>query len=147
MTEKRKQFLKDVEHEILSLRQNATDKEKEGLDFRLFNPILPQKCIYGQMCGNCETDRARELMLLSCVRVMELGNGVSSYIPSMEGIDDDYFVINGNNANLTWVKSNGMLIRDYHHMSALEAYIQLPNSPNEHILKFIKGEVDELVLL
>lgn len=66
----KKQFLSDVMHEIEMLKEHATLVEKERLDFKQFDPADIQCCIYGQLTGSCESNRAKELMDLSCIRVL-----------------------------------------------------------------------------
>ncbi len=69
---KKSEFLKDVLHEINMLKTNATKTELERLDFDDFSPSRRDGCIYGQMTGNCNSKRAKELMDKSCIRGFDM---------------------------------------------------------------------------
>lgn len=58
---KKETFLKRVIEEIETIKLKATDKEKSKLDFASFDKSMPALCIYGQMTGDCFSDRAKEL--------------------------------------------------------------------------------------
>lgn len=51
----------EVKKEALRLKKTATQEERDRLDFRNLNPLLADQCIYGEMTGNCYSDRAKEL--------------------------------------------------------------------------------------
>jgi hypothetical protein len=55
------EFLKMVRVEATHLRDNATKEEKANLNFDSIDPYSSSDCIYGQMTGNCESDRAHKL--------------------------------------------------------------------------------------
>lgn len=57
----RSEFLKLVRKEIISLKKKATSEELCKLNFSTLAPSNTEKCIYGQMTGDCDSDRAREL--------------------------------------------------------------------------------------
>jgi hypothetical protein len=58
----RKVFNEMVSKEINHLRTHATAEEKSKLDFISFDYQDHEHCIYGQMTGDCFSDRAKELM-------------------------------------------------------------------------------------
>lgn len=132
----KKQFLSDVRHEIDALKANATDAEKRKLDFDDFDPEDPDCCIYGQMTGFCRSIRAKELMDLACIRVVE------------NPYDNDF---------KTWEKVNGCVNGEYTgqmyqeysnftHLSTLEAYIYMSEANSGNVIAYIKGETDTLTL-
>jgi hypothetical protein len=59
---KRKVFNEMVSKEINHLRTHATYEEKGRLDFETFDRSDDTYCIYGQMTGDCHSDRSKELM-------------------------------------------------------------------------------------
>ncbi len=149
-SDKRINFLKDVKHEIDALKANATKDELAQLDIDTFNYRTQSSCIYGQLTGNCESNRAKELMNVSCKRVMHLvpkedvwtGAGVDTITNS--DIDDETFTINGEyKEELTW--ANGRTGR-YKYLSALEGYICTRGAKNKEIISYMKGEIDTLEL-
>jgi hypothetical protein len=56
--------------EATKLRKIATREEIDNLDILRFDPSNTQKCIYGQMTGNCESLRAIELIIECNSRVL-----------------------------------------------------------------------------
>lgn len=56
-----------VVDEATKLKQHATADELAGLDFERLDPRSPSMCIYGQMTGDCRSDRAIELLVLCAV--------------------------------------------------------------------------------
>ncbi len=57
----KKEFVSKLTSELINLKNNATIEEIEMLDKSTFNSSLTKECIYGQMTGNCNSDRAKEL--------------------------------------------------------------------------------------
>lgn len=147
---KKEQFLKDVMHEIEMIKLHADQEEKNRLDFGSFNPEYATDCIYGQMTGSCRSARAKKLMELSCIRVMDIDN--SNFTRGIS-IEDDDFQINGEYTGQTWGESyisgsEGTFRwgRDFRYLSALEGYIFSKEAKNEEIIKYLKGEIDTLEL-
>lgn len=141
----KEEFLSDVAHEVQMLKEHATLEEINKLDFDDFNNHKTNRCIYGQMTGDCRTIRAKELMDVACIRVMNVEDGTRN----CTNWDDD-FKINGVYNGQTWqfITSvcDGFYRRDWSHLSALEAYICLHDAKVENIYSFLKGEVDTLEL-
>jgi len=56
------------------LKETATKAELDRLSINVkhLNPDSPTKCIYGQMTGDCETQRATDLIKLCCQKVYEV---------------------------------------------------------------------------
>ena len=140
---KKSEFLKDVEHEVKTLKKLATKQELNRLDFSKLDTDHENLCIYGQITGSCASDRAEVLMNASCIRVMNLPDGVGD----LEGatFTDAKPFINGKNEGQGW-EGYGFSSRSYRHLSVLEAYICLKGAKNKHIIAFLKDEVKELKL-
>lgn len=132
------QFLKDVKHEIDMLKKYATEEEKYNLNFRRFSSSNVHECIYGQLTGNCSSIRAKQLMDLSCIRVLSDNpikrNGISFEILKK--------YINGKYTGQDWEDGD----RGLDYLSSLEGYINLDDAKNEQIIQYIKGEIDTLTL-
>lgn len=139
ISEKRASFLKDVEHEIRALKQNASRSELRKLDFYRLDPSSKSRCIYGQLSGSCDNERAKELMDSSCIRVMNLPEGEVD--ANGKDIDDPRFTINGEYSGQTW-KPSMWGSRTYSYLSVLEAYIATKNANNKGILVWLRGETD-----
>lgn len=58
--------------EIEGIRTHAAIVEKEKLNFRRIDPTNEKLCIYGQMTGDCSSERAYELIEKCCARSEEL---------------------------------------------------------------------------
>ena len=54
-----------VKEEARNLRIHATKDERMKLDFETFDPEHSRRCIYGQMAGDCDSERAIELLNIS----------------------------------------------------------------------------------
>jgi len=115
-----------VIEEANNLRNNATKEELSRLDFSNLNSQNSETCIYGQMTGYCFSKRANELIINSCKRVY---------------IHDD--------ADIYKSKLNGKPTKnrdDY--WSPIEVFIDQDinkkNGNNELLVKFLKGEINEL---
>jgi len=142
----KKQFLLDVRHEIDMLKLHATDAEKARLDFDRFDYTSQFRCIYGQLTGNCDSKRAKELMDLACVRVMHLGSSGVHELDQCDITDLDFKnKINGKYTGQTW-EDKGWSDRSFHYLSALEGYIATKGAKNEAIIEYIKGNTDKLKL-
>ena len=99
----KEEFFKDVRHEIEMLRLHATDKEKENLNFFGFNPVRPRRCVYGQLTGDCQSKRAKELMDLACIRLMNFEKGVDDDDTNFD-YESSNFRINGSyEPTKTWL--------------------------------------------
>jgi hypothetical protein len=58
---KKSDFLAMVQHELDTIKTNATAEEIDKLDFNEFDHCSSRRCIYGQMTGKCDSKRAEEL--------------------------------------------------------------------------------------
>lgn len=136
----KKQFLADVRTEVEALKTNAKPSELARLNFESFNPRKQDRCIYGQITGDCSSSRAKELMDKGCVRVTKGISGVEAlHHEDFKNIKEN---INGEYTGQGW--HSGW--REYTHLSMVETYICLNGAKPENIIKYLKGEVDKLVL-
>lgn len=62
--------------EAKKLKANATPNELSKLDFLELNPCRQDRCIYGQMTGDCFNERAKTLIVESCERVFKTNDGL-----------------------------------------------------------------------
>jgi len=57
-------LLELVKQEADNIKVHATQAEKDKLDIDNFSGLFPTTCLYGQLTGNCFSDRATELLNL-----------------------------------------------------------------------------------
>lgn len=146
----KKRFLNSVLKEVKALKQHATQEEIANLRMDEFNPFDTHSCIYGQLTGSCDSFRAKELMELSCVKVisnceLEIDE---DYRANFRDIADTHYF--EKNVNQTWdlISDNGdnKFYRDFEFLSALELYIALRGANIKGIMKFLRGEKEEVNL-
>ena len=58
--------------EARELKKKATREELDQLDFRSLGPASASRCIYGQMTGDCFSDRASRLIHQCAERVYDV---------------------------------------------------------------------------
>jgi hypothetical protein len=136
------QLKEDVRKEAEALRVHATKEEREKLDISKLQPEHRDRCIYGQMTGNCDSDRSIAL-IRSCAHrliqdyglteIKEQGFERIERKASIEPIEYD----------LEYIEEARMVGSHY---SAIEAYILLPEAKNANLIAFLKGETDNLEL-
>jgi|ERR1044072_1818913 hypothetical protein len=113
------QLKEDVRKEAEALKVHATKEERESLCLELLDSSHVSKCYYGQMCGECDSDRAVELIGLCTQKFFLIGdNGVQE-------------ADKGKIAN-RW--------------SPIEAYCTLPEANNANLIAFLRGETETLEL-
>lgn len=151
---KKTEFLQAVEAEVHAIKLHATTNEIG----RLLSKFIGEKqtkCVYGQLTGSCESPRAKELMELSCQRVVatELNSKrrlkfVSSFftkaIPRKTFTALKNFVRPAGTGLKMWEENSGD--RNYDYLSALETYILMDNSNDTAIINYLKGTSDSLNL-
>jgi hypothetical protein len=145
------EFLVDVIHEIKALKANATVEELAALDLNYLNPKSSNLCIYGQMTGYCASQRAKELMDVSCIRVWDFTTSepISSRRSQPYTFDEIKDSINGSYSRQTWeelilTSTDSDWYRDYNYISALEGYICLTDAKLKPIIDYLKGEIESL---
>jgi hypothetical protein len=117
-----------VIEEATNLRKEITEKEIKRLNFNRLDSTNVRYCIYGQLSGDCNSDRAVNLIRKCANRV---------YKPNW-GEDVSKSKVNGSPKNLS---------RDSF-WSPIEVFIDYEknkkNGNNEQLVKFLKGEINEL---
>lgn len=108
--------------EAQGLREHATTEEKSKLDFSTLKPNDVTLCIYGQMTGDCFSERAECL----CKKVT---------YPYSSALQDGYRTVN-------WHYYDGSLRK----LTPIEFYITEEGAKNETLISFIKGELQNLTV-
>ncbi len=127
MEENSKELIELVIAEAKYLRENAT-KEKDNLVFKHLNPLATDSCIYGQMTGDCFSDRAVELIVNACERV---------YKPIHKP-----HIIDGKLNGKPYAESR------FDFWSPIEVFIFKSNNRkenNKRLIDYIKGETEALI--
>lgn len=114
------QLKEDVRKEAEALRVHATKEERGRLDLKRMDPNSPIRCYYGLMTGECDSERATEL-IKKCASVYI--NNDSSF------------------GNMTPVEEFR-----YYYWSPVEWYITYPEARNANLIAFLRGETDNLEL-
>lgn len=137
----KKQFLADVKHEIDMLKLHATKEELSYLNFKTFIPESPNDCIYGQITGTCESNRAKYLMEKCCIRMWDFSDvefGIKGRL-----MENASYINGAFDSSLLWRYGS----RDtYDYLSALEGYIQTSDAKNAEIIAYLRDEREDLVL-
>lgn len=102
----------------------ATKEERDKLDFSLLDGQDPWLCIYGQMTGYCNGDRAFELVKLCG-------------IPYSESI----IILKRATSFIEFGQ-----LRYQRNFTAIELYINRKGAKNEELIAYLKGETDTLIL-
>lgn len=114
-----------VADEAQHLRTFATKEERERLDFSNLHPANDKRCIYGQMCRGCFTDRATEL-------VAQCAKPFSKFLTDYEPVPEEEGWVNKYSTRL--------------YFSPIEYYIIQKGANNENLINYLKGETDQLDL-
>ncbi len=129
-----------VKKEAAKIKKFATKDEIESLNFGRLNPDNVQACIYGQMTGNCYSERANELIVKCAERVYSgaLPNTTQRAVSYKEA---KLSTLNGKPYNVSFR-------RDSYH-SPIEVYISInQNHANKlkDLVNYLKGETKKLVI-
>lgn len=131
----RADLVADVLTEVTNIKQYATAQEIANLDFEDLHPNHRNRCVYGQMTGDCNSERAAQLIEKCTPRFFEYG-----IIPPFGGTEINMARVA---ENVNGTKVNGFVVerttRFFVHFSAIEAYILLNNAQNENLINLIKG--------
>jgi len=128
------QFILDVKKEASLIKKHATGEEIDKLSFIKLRPTNYDECVYGQMTGNCRSERAIELIKKCCQRSIE-------NLCPMERNTIEFQEIPPN--------VNGKTIDDdrvYKFLSALETYILMKGAKNKQLISYLKGETKTVKL-
>jgi hypothetical protein len=135
------QLKEDVRKEAEALRIHATKEERERLNFGELNPEFIGDCIYGQMTGNCYSERASILIGKCAFRYVKDGSLTNI---KHEGFNRIAYCINGTQVDDLHANRNSD--DEPPHYSAIEAYILLPEAQNANLIAYLRGETDTLTL-
>jgi hypothetical protein len=127
------QLKEDVQKEAEALRVHATKEERERLDIETLNPAYSSECIYGQMCESCRSERAVVLIKNCCTSFIRN----SEFMPITGGT-------NWNDAHALPSKATSATTVEY--LSAIEAYIIMPEANNANLIAYLRGETETLEL-
>jgi hypothetical protein len=120
------EFLKMVRVEATHLRDNATKEEKSKLDFDELMVLNVSNCIYGQMTGNCNSYRAKELY------TKKFDSMVSFYAKDIGAVAK---IANPMTEKEKAVRS----YRGFGQYTPIELYVTSLAANNEGLIKYIKG--------
>lgn len=125
----KKEILEQADIEALNLKTHAKKKELSLLDFEKLDPESKSSCIYGLMTGNCNSKRAKSLILKCAKKVLVKPDTTKSFRNSM----NDY-VLNG--------KPKRKREDEMEYVSPIETVIFRYPEYNKKLIKFLKGERD-----
>lgn len=118
-----KELIEQVTIEATALIKNTTPEERKKLDFSTLEPQRIDRCVYGQMTGDCNTNRAVSLMVMCAKKVY-------TAIPSSRVVG----ILNGSPKGLN---------RD-RYWSPIEIFIAKDenqnNGNNQMLINFLKGK-------
>lgn len=119
-------LLQLVREEAEALKLHATKEEIDNLNIYNLIPSISDKCIYGQMTGNCFSLRAIELIQLCCNRVYKT---------------DGFLQISSLELNGSPKEKNR-----YNYFSPIEVMIYNYRDNNANLISFLKGKTNILDL-
>lgn len=124
-------FLNKVKEELDTIKRLATSEEIAKLELSTFDPHTPSKCIYGQMTGECSSDRAKELFP-KILDITTMSNTDETY----KDIKDTIYFYDKKDK-----KNRYSLI-----FTPLEVYLPLRTTNVKQIIEYLKGERDQITL-
>lgn len=118
---KKAEFLLEVKAELDNIKKKATKEEIGKLNFGLLYINSVSRCIYGQMTGNCRSDRAIEI---TTKKYSNIGNGNSfSY------------------------QSYAIGKKGQERFTPLEKYLYMVGKPmHKNLIAYLKGDIQEIIL-
>lgn len=128
------ELVKLVRKEADNIKLYAYPNEIEKLSFRKLKVLDPERCVYGQMTGDCYGSRASELIRNCATRV---------YLNGSRGLCEDVIDnLNGSPQDFA-VKLEPTRRWTYHspiELFVFLAYVNHNEFANEMLLDYIKGE-------
>jgi hypothetical protein len=118
------QLKEDVRKEAEALRVHATKEERGRLDIKSLNPRISKQCVYGLMCGVCDSDRAIDLIQLCASCLYRKPDGI--LIRTDGGLSDRVAIAM--------------------RYSPIEAYILLPEANSANLIAYLRGDTETLEL-
>lgn len=126
-----------VAQEAKALRKNDTKQELDRLDFRTLEPSNITLCIYGQITGNCFSDRANDLIFNCAKRVYNVGKGYFNILDSAK--------LNGKPVKIKNESRQSRYFSPIEYFIAQKGPYQKEN--NEILVDYLKGERKDLNFL
>ena len=127
---KKSEFIQEVCNEINTIKERATKKEIGRLNFDKFEHANIEKCIYGQMTGDCGSERAKDLYMKSLDAVPK---------PNIYAKHDE----NGNDV----YKFKDLDLERGDYFTYLESYLfTCSRKTQKEIIEYLKGESTELYI-
>ncbi len=122
----RPEFVAEVIAEIENIKAKADKSELNRLNFEKFNYCSPYACIYGQMTGDCKSNRAIELTPKKYQHTGSITNKHTIPFSRQSFTQHDTF----------------------NYFTALEKYLYMVKDQTHiHIIAYLKGETDTLNLI
>lgn len=126
------QLKEDVRKEAEALRVHATKEELGKLNLDYLDSTDRTRCIYGQMTGNCFSQRSAELINNCAItHFNELPDTIEEMTSSVTE-RPKYFL---DTRPDPWLQST---------FSAIESYICLPEAKNDNLIAYLRGETNNL---
>lgn len=132
---KNKQYLIErVVEEATALKQFATKEELSKIDADIIDPFHTDLCIYGQMTGDCHSERASHLFHACAVK------GISKSIMNC----DELPPLDDHELRFTELNTpNGIKISKSH-FSPIEVFIaHAPRIDLEHLVDFLQDRIND----
>lgn len=134
-----KELLKQVLIEATNLREAITDVERGRLDYSNLITSHIDSCIYGLISGNCFSERARELILKCCKKVLVPEQG------EFERVED--CVLSKDNPTELDKK---YLDREFNYYSPIEKYIMVLDANDDddkliQLINYLKKQTDTFI--
>lgn len=124
--------------EAKNIRKNADKKELAKLSIDKLNPNSPLYCIYGQMTGDCYSERANDLIISCATRVFDTCDAKDDLIKESK--------LNGKPV----IYRGGSPFSRPKYFSPIERFIYMKtnqkNGNNKALIAFLKGETKTLKL-
>jgi hypothetical protein len=128
------QLKEDVRKEAEALRVHATKEELAKLNYSHLDTTDRRYCVYGQMTGNCYSQRSAELINNCAItHFKELPDTMEEMIIGVTE-KPKYFL---DTRIDPWLQST---------FSAIEAYILLPKANSANLISYLRGETETLEL-
>ncbi len=126
--------------EAKMLKKLTTEEEKQNLNVSRLNPDSMTSCIYGMLCGNCFSERAKELIEASCARVYSTYGDFDN--SKINGSPKGKFRTDDSGRNSHWGQSKTS------YFSPIEIFIyrnrNKRNLANQRLVQYLKGEIKTL---
>lgn len=116
-------YFNNVLKEIINLKKYATQEELDNLNINKLIPDLNDNCIYGQLTGNCFSERATRLIIKCCTSSVSFDTIKSEETTKYKPREDNRYTY-----------------------SFLEHCINTYCHNNTNIIAFLKSEINTITL-